>query len=479
MKNKNIISISCLVLALFFSSSVNNYGNCDVANYTSTTSTTNNAIISPSCAQSEESASLSECMNFSIESYIENNLDDVVNEINYFIDKNDSQISEYSTLDNNYLNATSIEYCHSTWIVEDECYATYIDFNDDNGYLVVDDDYTIHGLEVSGDIELFRDGRDLIYSEVDGFLYVDEDGTLQKIFENKKIDTYDTSFVQDDEYVSGAKVEDGEILPSNLSNYMAVTYSSSCEETAYNTDLESTFDFGKQRETSYYKKITCDKDGNKISNGTRPEGNCSLNTMYNLLRNWSKNGKIDSIDYSSTKDVTSLIKSDPLYKTYVTDRTVYPYDSGGYYYWTENDSNILSAIPSLYIDIRNIASEEDYGYTPINGFKSSYVPDVLSTIASDYDIKIKTNSSSSISSAISSVDKGKAVYVSISDSVTYGNHGVSLIGYRKYKFTRALWTFKKSETIYLFEVADNWNASAMYFDPNINSCTSTSFIILK
>ena len=151
----------------------------------------------------------------------------------------------------------------------------------------------------------------------------------------------------------------------------------------------------------------------------------------------------------------------------------------GYYYWRPNYSSSLRVMPNLYTNIRAYAISQ-YGYTPESGYYASNVPDTLEYVAkTNYGITIDVTHTSTISTAISSLDSGKAVYLSINNSSTYGNHGVALIGYQEYSYTTGWWIFSQTHYVYFYQVADGWNDTAMYFDPNTDAAPSISFCVLN
>ena len=60
--------------------------------------------------------------------------------------------------------------------------------------------------------------------------------------------------------------------------------------------------------------------------------------------------------------------------------------------------------------------------------------------------------------------------MSINGSSTYGNHGVSLIGYYEYSYKSGWWIFSSTKYAYFYEIADNWtSASSKFFDPNTDA----------
>lgn len=62
------------------------------------------------------------------------------------------------------------------YVVSTDQKGVYIDFNDDNGYMVIVDNYSVLAFETSGDLKYLKNLEYTYYSIYDGFLYTDEVG---------------------------------------------------------------------------------------------------------------------------------------------------------------------------------------------------------------------------------------------------------------------------------------------------------------
>ncbi len=107
--------------------------------------------------------------------------------------------------------ASEIEYSSLVFLIEDNEYGIYLDFDADNGYAVVTTDKKIYGLEPRGDLEYLRDEREVYYSYIDGFMYVDENERLQK-YEKKEYP------LADDIIDSPAIIENDAPIGENVTN---------------------------------------------------------------------------------------------------------------------------------------------------------------------------------------------------------------------------------------------------------------------
>lgn len=106
---------------------------------------------------------LSDCV--SVADFIEDNFDTFVHEYNNGIE-DESMI----------LNATYIETRKNVTNVTDYSQAVYFDFNDDNGYAVIGNDYQMLDFATSGDLDYLKEAENLLFSEFDGFVYETEYG---------------------------------------------------------------------------------------------------------------------------------------------------------------------------------------------------------------------------------------------------------------------------------------------------------------
>ncbi len=404
-------------------------------------------------------------------------------------------VSEYNDSPENSkeLEASYIEYTNYTYIIEDETYGVYFDFDEDNGYAVISPNYEIYGLEVSGDLVELKEYDTLMYSGLDGFVYYDENDVLQRIYDDYQDEYCYNEYADESPYPGQEKAGDGLIDNSYIEEYVATRYDDYKYESK-NEKLASSFDCGLMQNSEYYRRVVCDESGQNIID-TYTEGNCSLNAMFNVVRNWAKCSLIKGVDYTSTADISKTIKDDPLYEEYGTkilrsreveaseEKETKTYSSEGtvteYYYWEPTLTSRLEVMPILNSNIRNYAVN-NYGYTPESGFLASNVPNTIeSTLASCYGTSVNVSYTSSIEEAISSIDNGKAAYMSITNSSTYGNHGVVLIGYQMYSYKTGWWIFKSTHYVYFYEIADGWRDVPKYFDPNTDANPSLCFCVLE
>lgn len=405
-----------------------------------------------------------------------------------FVEKNFEQfVADYNqAFSETQLNASYIEYSCIINLVEDDNFGLYIDFNGDNGYAVMTGNYNIYELKVEGDLQTIKEMEEVYYSYIDGFVYIDENNNYQRIIKDERIPSNVST--QSTVYPGQSRPGDGEIERTYIKDYVAQRY----PEFVYDSCNESVslgFDYEDQSSTSYYIKFPCDKDGNKLSNYSNSEENCSVTALCNLLRSWTRKSFISGIDYSSRTNICEAIKKDFYYILYGVKRvstasTNTSVLSGGdtnseYYYWRTNYTWYLDSMLNLYSNLRVYAIAK-YGFSPVKGLSTDNAMDVATYVAKNtYNVDISLSKTDSVATAINSIDSGKAVYMAMYNSISYGNHAVALIGYHRYTFKINLSSsFALTFYAHFYQLADGWHNSAYYFDPNVNK-PSIEFIVLN
>ncbi|MDE5545929.1 MAG: hypothetical protein K2I88_00540 [Anaeroplasmataceae bacterium] len=328
---------------------------------------------------------------------------------------------------NNKLYASSVEYSTLLWLIEDDNYGVYIDFNGDNGYLVMTGDYTIYSLQITGDYPEYRNEKNLYFSYIDGFLFQDENGDYQILGKH--------SFSSSIASVPSTGTIDGDIHPLNIDAYVQERYPSYTLESKVQP-LSSSFKYSRQFNTSYYISFRVDSDGNKQTITGQPEGNCSTNTCFALLREWQNRGYISGLPVG-TIDKREAIKADPLYNTYgagtvwlqTETNEKFNFIAGSYYMWEANNQ-ALKSMPILYDEIRAYAIEK-FSYTPVSGLYDSQIKEIMNFILTKYGNNVTLKETSKVSTIINQIDNNKACYLSVNGSLTYYDHAMVLLGVSK------------------------------------------------
>ena len=418
-------------------------------------------------------------------------------EVTDFIRDNfETFVSEYNkttTTEGELLSATSIENERIIYLIEDENYGVYLDFNDNNGYAVITGTYTIYALEVTGDLQNLNAIDELYYSYLDGFCTLNSNGTYSVIYPKTTFENNIEPDYSADYYSDHATIKD-------LDGYISDKYS---DYTYYNNilrDYEPNINYHTQLSTSYYVWSPLDANQNHLSYGLWTEGNCALTAMTNILTFWG-NESLTNIEYLTATDFISndLIKNDTYYNTYANNK-IYPnpfYNSSQpitssnapYAIWNINQDSLYN-MSMLYQDVRNYCIEH-YNYSPISGFQASNVPDVLEYIVESFDYANKTEidvqPTTSASDVGNAMLKGRASYVSIQNHPIYESHGAAIVDMYIYSYKEGWWIFATEKHAYFYEIVDGWekdtttngleDTGLRYLDPNANDGTSLQFYV--
>ena len=113
------------------------------------------------------------------------NLDEKCQEVVNFLSENITEFrNEYNASHEDKLNVTSFEGYTLVYVIDYDTYGVYIDFNDDNGYILTSFDYEIYDLQTTGDLEYMKNVSFSSYHTVDGFI-VDNGTTYSHYEENE------------------------------------------------------------------------------------------------------------------------------------------------------------------------------------------------------------------------------------------------------------------------------------------------------
>ncbi|MFA6867057.1 MAG: hypothetical protein WCR54_06025 [Clostridia bacterium] len=373
----------------------------------------------PTVKQSEEKAD-----------YIKENLAMVVEKYNETI----TEESELAT-------ATFVENEVSVYLTFEEKYATYLDFNDNNGYLIIDGENNLHEFQTKGDLEYLKDVELTYYNTLDKFLYYDEDnGCLQPCI----ADCYDDSIrCADEELCNGSDFEeeccmtvDGQVENSedgkiyDINAYVAEKYS---QYSLQSIQIIPEYDWKYQFDTSLYT--------HKIGNKSYTEGNCALNAAYSMMFDWKRKSQFSNLD-TNYVNISSSIYNDSLYPKYGTNT----YDG-----WFLDDTFSIYR-RKLYLDVREEGIAR--GYLPDVGMKSSEIPGLVETVAAKYGHSIDMRQSSAHNAIVGSINNHRAGVLSVQNSPCYHNHAMGLYGFEVFHYQSGWWIFKQDHYAYFYLIDD-------------------------
>ena len=375
-----------------------------------------------------------------IEDYLEKDCESVSD----YIESNFSTfVSEYNEATEEEWLATSIEYRKPVINVTDNTSAIYLDFDGDNGYAVVGNDYNFLDFSQSGDLEYLKELEVVLFSEYDGFVYETKNGFAR----------YSVTYADEDywnnvklgRYYTGQKQDKGE-------GSGRITNPDAYIKDRYGSD----FNLETNKRLTGYKNVTQNSYNNYTKDG-KGEGNCTLSAMFGImqyLRDYKSMSKLPST--TTTIDPTK----DSFYKELTGD---------GY-------SAYKVTVPSIYAMIRNKAI--NYGYKASSGALTSInmaniYMDVMNAYGYNNNILRRYAYMVLVWSFESQVKREiDAGYPTMWNTARgqYGSHSVVVNGYRRYYKNHKIWFIKWKEYKNLMSLNDNWGSADIYFDLDAYGC---------
>ena len=358
-----------------------------------------------------------------------------VNAVEYIVNNVDALADVYAQLhpdSDEVFEGQSVELLLPVTIISTNSTGTYIDFDGDNGYMVVQGNNEVIAWEVSGDLTYLKDLESTYFSIVDGFGYLNGGSFV----------LYETNAVDQESVVAGSAYngQDGDVAGDgiiwNYISYMSDRYDG-YSFVGYDV-LDSTFEYVNQDSFSFYHTIT--------ANGAlASEGNCGLSAVYALLNYLGSSGKCN---FPNSSDMgTYYPANDYFYEIYAEDPE----------YAIPNSVSV----PRLYYAVRQCAVENFIYQT--GGFETSYTDDVIEMVAEQYsnNVDATIHSLGSFDShVVPEIAEDDPVYVCVSNSSTYGTHAMVVTGYRIYKKTTTILGINYTNYVYLLRVNDNWQSDA-------------------
>lgn len=386
-------------------------------------------------AATEDNAS-SECA--STAEYILSNLDSFASEYNRSIDTKGGDAEKIT------FKATSCEFEAPVYIEEYDKYGIYLDFDGENGYMIVTGENEAIAFEAKGDLEYLRDMENFHYSIYDGFLVDDGNGELVPYVSilNPQISdiSYDGSVPVD----YNASIKETPVAGNDGGFERAidaVTVNHGSGWKSYKIKLLKNFQYKIQEKTSLYFHYK--------ENEWYCEGNCALSSIFADLNYLATSGKANWLPTSSSTAKCDATK-DPFYTKYIN----------------RSDYIITTPIrvPIVYYYARQYAVEK-LGYE-VGGVSFSDFPRIINTIGNKYTKGLKVNNSyyGSFETITKEIDAGYPLLFTVYTSTTYDAHTMVVTGYVKYKRQRVILGITITDYSQVLEVNDNWVEKPTYFD---------------
>lgn len=230
------------------------------------------------------------------------------------------------------------------------------------------------------------------------------------------------------------------------------------------------------------------------------EGNCVINSTFSMLRNlpivktdngYCYNYNTNFLNGIVPLDYSSLVQNDPFYYGHGLHNyygTFYDSKRDDFYdsYSITNDSDSLSILPTMYMQLREVAI--DCGYVT-NGMLFAYAKTMVESVDSLYSYSIELNLNSTIETVVSNINYGIPSLISTTNSLTFGNHAMAVYGYAKYSYETIAFGFPITLYTYFWMVDSGWEIlnDPLYYDEygnridwfDPNRCDSVAFATLN
>lgn len=336
-------------------------------------------------------------------------------------------------------SASYVEYRIPVYMVSDDVEGIYLDFDGENGYMILSENYDVIVWKATGDLPYLRELQNTYYSVFDGFgYYVDE-----------QFVPYETHVVSEEElsnlelttqYAGQNSAGDGDIYDPD--KYVAAAYGDGYVVKSGNSKSLPFSYFGQYDLSIYYQKKS---DGRWYS-----EGNCSLSSIFALLNYLKTSGKYTSLPSAASKTSYNATQ-DSFYSKY-SGNTSYRIDTP-------------KSLPKLYLAVRQYAVKH-YGYET-GGTNPFNITTIIEKVAAQYGASVDAKHIvvwSYESQVVDEIDAGYPVIINVANSSTYGSHTMVVTGYRLYTKTTKVLGINFYSYAKLIQVNDNWTRSARYFD---------------
>ncbi|MBM6724550.1 C39 family peptidase [Pseudoflavonifractor phocaeensis] len=353
-------------------------------------------------------------------------------------------------------SATSVEFQIPVYVVTLDKEGVYLDFNGDNGYMILVDGNDVIAWETTGDLGYLKGLNSTYYSIFDGFGYYAGTQFLPYCREYlTEEELQSINFSSNEPYEGQNSAGDGDIVTP--STYVSDRYGPGYKvENGDSKSLPKSFSYFRQWDLSIYYEI---KNGSKYS-----EGNCSLSSIFALMNYLKTSGKYTSLPSASSK-------------------TSYDATKDSFYTKYKNKSNYSietpKQLPNLYLAIRQYAID-NYGYE-VSNTNPFNITTIIKDIGSKYGETISANHVlvwSYESQVVNQIDAGYPVIINVANSSTYGSHSMVVTGYSLYTKTNTVAGLNIKDYVKLIKVNDNWSAGARYFDFT-NYVALGSFVTVK
>ena len=357
------------------------------------------------------------------------------------------QLSAVANAIDESFNVTGFEKKLSVSIEESDLNATLYDFNDDEGYMLLGDNYQIFD---------FKAGVDLLpeYKYCDDLVFNNVSKTYKNAESNKTSNVDLTGERQEDikNEKNGASYSHGEgkIESYELQSYLNEYFSGSTLDSYYSVSMRRNL----QYDISIYYK------------GTSSEGNCWLCASYTGLSHLM----FDSVYSTSMYGGFKSKKNTVIYNPKTQELNTYNFAKSKNYTPCDGASGnpSMKSVTTLYRDLRKKSLSYDYK-APIEGLTIDNTVKAINNTMKDYGCSIRAVKDTNYNAytgteAFKDYFRAGKVALFDTDGGTYGQHLMAVSGFRHYRREKQFLFWSYTEWKTFLEVGDGHSTSVRYFD---------------
>ncbi|MGN1234796.1 MAG: hypothetical protein ACI4U2_02295 [Christensenellaceae bacterium] len=352
------------------------------------------------------------------------------------------------------LNATSVEYRCLVWNTIKGEYNTYLDFDGDNGYILLGNGKWMYDFAPQGDLDYLRSYSGTIFFEESGYCY--QEGNTYHNFVQTDVPDYvaTTTYTGTQSRITSTDA---------LEDYLRDKYSTFFTRTYNYIYLDMTY---QERLLGDFNRISRSYTSVMLNNGYT-EGNCTIFALWHQLNYYATHfGKTNLCPYSSTSDLTWIrtYEEDDAYcslqyGTQLSDKTLAYRDQINELIKAEDDLGREGfKLPILYSSIRDYAVARGYIVMNECGFGTEEIATCARSILSS---KGYSNSGVTaymngytLSNVKNAINSYYPVYYSVGNDITYGSHAMVITGYRVYEIKYSTGNMYGSKYIVTVNIAD-------------------------
>lgn len=359
------------------------------------------------------------------------------NNFNDFVKNYQEETDDYT------FNPNSIEKEHKVYIVDQGEYGTFFDFDKENGYMIIGNDYEIYDIKSSGQLDYFEKYKNVAFSKIDGYGFMKGeefipftslDVVRTKRSEPKK--KYDV-----DKYTKFG--EFSKIV--DYKYYMNNRYGSS-------------YKLVKSYLTTHSDYFTYQNDYSIYGVDSHGEGNCAVTSMYkSLYLGYFKFDLRKYAGFSSTNKKYNASINDSFYYDLIGNPKKYGYSN-------IRDLSKSNYYPETYLEIRNWLAKNK-GYR-VGGAGVSEIKSCLKAIIKNkakYLVSPKSKHDPSHNELIKMVDTSCFPLFNVEDDV-WGEHSMVVTGYLKYEKKKKILFFTITNSVLLLQISDHHRSFPVYID---------------